>query len=91
MRYATGEAILADGVPVAYKVAPGDVFSLVAARLCIGEQWLHWVNSVRRDSDELFAGDTLNLDPHTITSVGDQNGVVYDNRLPDGFVIPPQR
>ena len=39
----------------------------------------------------LFAGDTLNLDAHTILSVGDQNGVVHNNALPEDFVIPPQR
>ncbi|WP_322411016.1 hypothetical protein [Microbacterium invictum] len=92
MPHAAGEAILDDrGVPVAYKVAANDVISTVGARFCLGEQWLHWVNYVRRDGDALFAGDILNLDAHTILSVGDQNGVVHNNPLPDGFVIPPQR
>lgn len=91
MAHATGEAVLDDqGVPAAYKVAANDVLSAVGARFCVGERWLHWVNYVRRDGDALFAGDTLNLDAHTILSVGDQNGVVYDNALPEGFVIPPQ-
>jgi len=49
------------------------------------------VNHVRRDNDALYAGDTLNLDAHTILSVGDQNGVVSDNPFPDWYKIPPQR
>ena len=92
MPHAAGEAILDDqGVLVAYRVAPNDVISTIGARFCVGEQWLHWVNYVRRDGDALYAGDVLNLDAHTILSVGDQNGVVHDNALPEGFVIPPQR
>ena len=92
MPHAAGEAVLNDqGVPVAYRVATDDVISTVGARFCVGEQWLHWVNYVRRDGDTLYVGDTLNLDAHTIFSVGDQNGVVHDNELPEGFVIPPQR
>lgn len=92
MPHAAGEAILNDqGVPVAYKVAENDVISTIGGRFCVGEQWLYWVNYVRRDGDVLFAGDTLNLDAHTILSVGDQNGVVHNNALPEDFVIPPQR
>jgi hypothetical protein len=89
MPHAIGDAILNDqGVPVAYTVAADDVLSTVGARFCVGEIWLRWVNYVRRDGDALFVGDTLNLDAHTIFSVGDQNGVVHDNALPDGFAIP---
>lgn len=92
MTHAAGEAVLDDqGIPVAYRVAANDVLTTVGARFCVGEQWLYWVNYVRRDGDALFAGDTLNLDAHTILSVGDQNGVVHGNALPEGFVIPPQR
>ncbi|WES63957.1 hypothetical protein P0L94_15995 [Microbacter sp. GSS18] len=92
MPHAAGDAILdAANVPVAYTVAQNDVISVIGARFCVGEQWLFWVNYVRRDGDALYAGDTLNLDAHTILSVGDQNGVVYDNALPEGFTIPPQR
>lgn len=91
MPHATGDAILDDaGVPVAYTVAENDVISVIGARFCVGEQWLFWVNYVRRDGDALYAGDTLNLDAHTLLSVGDQNGVVYNNALPEGFTIPPQ-
>lgn len=89
---ASGEAVLnADGTPVAYRVAPGDAFSTIAARFCVSEDWLQIVNHARRDNDALYAGDTLNLDPHTIYSVGDQNGVVADNAFPDWFTLPPQR
>lgn len=92
MLNAAGEAVFDDeGVPVAYRVAAGDVLSAVSARFCVEEVWLHWVNAVRRDGDALYAGDTLNLDAHTIFSIGDQNGVVHDNPLPEGFAIPPQR
>lgn len=92
MPHAAGEAVLNDqGIPVAYKVAANDVLSTVSARFCVGETWLHWVNYVRRDGDALFTGDTLNLDAHTIHSVGTQNGTVHANALPEGFVIPPQR
>lgn len=92
MPHATGEAVLdEDGVPVAYKVADNDVISTIGARFCVGEQWLYWANYVRRDGDTLYVGDILNLDAHTILSVGDQNGIVRNNALPEGFVIPPQR
>lgn len=37
----------------------------------------------------LYAGDTLNLSPYMVASVGDQNGVVYTNE-PD-IAMPPQR
>ncbi|MCD2168574.1 LysM peptidoglycan-binding domain-containing protein [Microbacterium sp. JC 701] len=89
---ASGEAVLnAEGVPVAYRVAPGDVFSTIAARFCVAEDWLLIVNHARRDNNGLYAGDTLNLDAHTIFSVGDQNGVVSDNVFPPEFTLPPQR
>lgn len=92
--YANGTAVLNDrGIPVAYSVAENDNFDSIAARFCVGGIWLFWVNFVRRDGDgqTLFVGDMLNLDAHTMTSVGDQNGIVYDNPLPPSFAIPPQR
>ena len=92
MPHASGETITdADGIPVAYIVAENDVFSTVGARLCVGEQWLWWVNYARRDGEALYVGDTLNIDAHTIFSVGDQNGAVFDREFPEGFVLPPQR
>lgn len=89
---AAGEtAVDAAGTPVAYLVAPGDVFSTIAARFCMSEDTLQVLNHARRDNNGLYAGDTLNLDPHTIFSVGDQNGVVSDNTFPEWFTLPPQR
>jgi hypothetical protein len=91
--FATGAATLdSNGVPVAYEVAANDNFDAIGARFCVGPIWLYWVNAVRRDGDgqTLFVGDTLNLDAHTIYSVGDQNGIVYNNPLPADFAIPPQ-
>lgn len=38
---------------------------------------------------ELYAGDTINLDPATITTVGHQNGVVFEHD--PGIHLPPQR
>jgi hypothetical protein len=82
---ASGEAILnGEGIPVAYHVASGDVFSTIAARFCLSEDWLLLINHAHRASDALYAGDTLNLDPHTIFSVGDQNGVVSHTSSPRG-------
>ncbi len=92
MPYAHGAATLdGAGVPVAYTVAANDNVESISSRFCVDEIWLHWVNAVRRNGTELYAGDVINLDAHTILSVGDQNGVVYQNALPAGFVIPPQR
>lgn len=92
MPHASGETVVnATGVPVACVVAENDVFSTVGARLCVGEQWLRWVNFARRDGEALYVGDTLNIDAHTILSVGDQNGSVSSNEFPEGFVLPPQR
>jgi hypothetical protein len=80
------------GAPVAYVVAENDNFDSIAARFCVGPIWLYWVNAARREGNgqTLFEGDTLNLDAHTIYSVGDQNGTVHDNDLPENFKIPPQ-
>lgn len=97
---ATGEAIYdEDGQPVAYVAAPGDTMFAIAARFCIDHYpYLEWVNAIRRGdgtsvldigaSMPLYAGDTINLDPHTVATVGDENGVVRDNAI--DFHIPPQ-
>lgn len=90
--FATGIPTLdANGMPVAYEVAANDSFEAISTRFCVSQIWLYWVNAVRRDGETLYAGDTLNLDAHTIFTVGDQNGFVRDNPLPAGFTIPPQR
>lgn len=90
--HASGEATLdSDGTPVAYTVAAGDTASAISERFCIGYvDYLGWINSVRRNGvDQLYAGDTLNLDRFRITAVGDENGVVYEND--PGIHIPPQK
>lgn len=92
MPNATGSVVAdSNGTPVAYVVADNDVLGSISARLCVSEHWISWVNSVRRSGDAIFAGDTLNLDAHTIYSVGDQNGAVHNNSIPTGFKVPPQR
>lgn len=91
MPFAEGTATFDDvGVPVSYEVASGDSWEGVSARFCVGPIWLTWINSVRRSGQDLFVGDVLNLDAHTIFTVGDQNGVVHDNPAPP-FKLPPQR
>jgi len=84
---ATGSVTTADdGTPASYLVAAGDITAQIADRLCISTDFLDALNSVRRDGvsiDSLFGGDTLNLSPSTVLSVGDQNGAVLDNPEPD--------
>ncbi|MCB1274037.1 MAG: hypothetical protein KDB25_06545 [Leucobacter sp.] len=101
--YASGKVVLNErGDPQAYVVAAGDTLYGISERFCIGNvSYLGWVNAVRRngawawDSNkqegefEIYPGDTLNLDAHTITSIGDEQGVVYAH-TPE-FYIPPQR
>lgn len=97
---ATGEAVHdEEGQPVAYVAAPGDAMTAIAARFCIDHYpYLEWINSIRRGENTslgdpagempLYAGDTINLDPYTIATVGDENGKVRDNAI--DFHIPPQ-
>lgn len=83
--HANGE-VVSDGAgrPVAYVVAPDDVWTVVAERLCLHVDYINSLNQVRRNSAAtLYAGDTLNLSPYTVTSVGSENGEVYDNPPPD--------
>lgn len=89
--YANGAVTLDDeGMPVAYTVAPGDIGAFIAARLCVNLAYLNNINGVRRSqTNNLHPGDTLNLDAHTILSVGDERGVVLQNPAPSP--IPPQR
>ncbi|KZX19646.1 hypothetical protein ACH61_03259 [Rathayibacter tanaceti] len=75
-----------DGAPASYLVAAGDISEQIAERFCISPDYLSALNSVRRDGvdiDSLFGGDTLNLRPTTVLTVGDQNGRVLDNTAPD--------
>jgi len=80
----------ADGELAAYTVVSGDGFEPMLARFGIEAQVLINLNAVRRDSPFYFyAGDIVNLDPHTITSVGTENGRVAKGELPDP--APAQR
>lgn len=93
IEHATGEAQFnEDGSPRSYTVAKGDTAYAIASRFCIDYvEYLGWINSVRRNGVEnLYAGDTLNLDRFRITSIGDENGVVYENS-PSVDHIPPQK
>jgi hypothetical protein len=100
--YAAGDALVnEDGTPASYVVASGDTLYGISERFCVQfPMYLEWINSVRRNGAwdwttgedgpfEIFPGDTLNLDAHTITSVGDERGVVYSHQ--SNFYIPPQR
>lgn len=94
---ATGEVAYADdGSLASYAVASGDSFGAVAERVCVGYYGLEALNAVRRNglyadfgNSVLYEGDVLNLSPHTITSVGSQNGSSYSHT--PVFVLPPQR
>lgn len=85
--HATGEAVADDaGRPVAYVVAPDDVWTVVAERFCLHVDYINALNQVRRNpAFTLHSGDTLNLSPYTVTSVGSENGRVYDNTPPDSM------
>ena len=87
IEFATGQVALdSKGVPVAYTVASGDVWAVIAKRFDLGVSYLNTINSVRRpDVMKVYPGDIVNLDPHTILSVGTENGQVGHNlaNLPD--------
>lgn len=95
---ADGTAVLnADGTLAAYKSAKGDDFDTIAQRFCTVHYGLEALNAVRRggtyssdssSSPLVFEGDTLNLDPYTISSVGDQNRKVFSYH--PSFRLPPQ-
>lgn len=88
---ATGQALLdSDGTPVAYVVAVDDIPEFISDRFCIGLAYLNSVNGPRRGGAiVLYAGDILNFDAETVTTVGDINGEVEDYpTLPDP--LPPQ-
>lgn len=87
---ATGQALLDhDGTPVAYVVAADDIPDFISDRFCVGLAYLNNVNGPRRGGAmELYAGDILNFDAETVTTVGDINGDVEDYPLPDP--LPPQ-
>ena len=90
-----------DGTLASYVVASGDYRDAILERLCLGPYSYEALNAVRRGSlhsvdpshqaylTSLYVGDTLNLSPYTITSVGDVNGEVHAYETV--FVLPPQR
>jgi hypothetical protein len=98
---ATGTVTLgADGQPVSYVVAAGDTYTGLTERFCLTpmDPYIEMVNSVRRNSGfsgdnmppfALYAGDVINLDAHTVTSVGTENGRVL--ALTPTIYLPPQR
>lgn len=99
---ATGTAQYADdGSLASYVVAPGDFTDAILDRFCVGFYYLDSLNAVRRGGGgsvdptrtvhqpELHVGDTLNLSPYTITTVGDVNGEVFSYET--SFTLPPQR
>lgn len=81
----------AEGVPVAYTVAAGDVPEIVSDRFCVHLAYLHAINSVRRASlaNNLHPGDVINFDAATIGSVGSERGEVANGPYPEPH--PPQR
>lgn len=99
---ATGTAQYADdGSLTSYEVASGDYNDAILDRFCVGFYYLDALNSVRRGGassvhptrqvypPDLHVGDTLNLSPYTITTVGDVNGEVFAYET--SFTLPPQR
>jgi len=82
--------INSDGELASYTVAAGDEFEAIIERFGIEAQVLINLNTVRRvNFFYLYTDDILNLDPHTITSVGTENGKFANNPLPDPH--PEQR
>jgi hypothetical protein len=95
--FAMGTATLdASGQPVAYTAAPGDVFTVLADRFGVQPDMLEEMNCLRRDPDSetLYIGDAVNLDPHTAISVGTQNRRVFrptaEQRARCLEYLPPQ-
>lgn len=98
---ATGEVTLGpDGQPISYVAAAGDTYTGLTERFCLTpmDPYIEMVNSVRRNSGfsgdnmppfTLYAGDVINLDAHTVTSVGSENGRVL--ALTPTIYLPPQR
>ncbi|KJQ54649.1 hypothetical protein [Microbacterium sp. SA39] len=93
-------AYASDGTLASYLVAPDDHTEAIIDRLCVSAYPFAALNAVRRGTlystdptsqaylTPLYAGDTLNLSPHMITSVGDVDGEVraYETT----FILPPQ-
>ncbi len=98
--HATGAVTVGeDGQPAAYVAAEGDTMYGIARRFCIDYPgYLGQLNGIRRGDgsadlftlpQDLYPGDTINLDPYTIATVGDQQGLVFDRAI--DYRIPEQR
>lgn len=98
---AQGETVTdADGNPVAYHAVDGDTMPGIAGRFCAtmygggdGTRWLGVLNIIRRSAGisgggDVYAGDTINLSPWTIASVGDENGQVHNFDPATDFSYP---
>lgn len=92
--------LAADGTLASYVVAADDYTDAILDRFCVGYYSFSALNAVRRGSvhsidpsyqahhTQLYVGDTLNLSPYTITTVGDVNGEVH--AYGTVFILPPQ-
>lgn len=100
IEHATGVVTLRDdGQPASYVAAEGDTMFAIAKRFCIDYPgYLGQLNGIRRGDGnanlfalqpDLWAGDTINLDPSTIATVGDQAGHVFEHTL--DYRVPEQR
>jgi hypothetical protein len=88
MPHARGAVTLSkSGVPLSYEVVAGDNEMSIAGRFGLNFEQLIQINFVRRDceadglADGMFIGDVVNLDPHTLLSVGSEHGRVCHNPL----------
>lgn len=74
IEYARGDAVLdSRGVPIAYEVAPGDIWDKVAERFQLGGR-LWSLNCYRFEWPILYVGDVVNLSAYRIATVGVNNG-----------------
>mgnify|MGYP000623757216 CR=1 FL=1 len=70
----SGDAVLdSRGVPIAYVVAPGDIWDKVAERFQLGGR-LWSLNCYRFEWPILYVGDVVNLSAYRIATVGVNNG-----------------
>jgi hypothetical protein len=74
MEFARGDAVVdSRGVPIAYVVAPGDVWFKVDERFQLGGG-LWSLNCYRFEWPVLYVGDVVNLSRYRVASVGVNNG-----------------
>lgn len=69
----------ADGLVIAYTAAAGDTLFGIAERFCASPTYITIINEVRRGrTDDVYVGDTINLDPYAVYTVGTINGQVHN-------------